>query len=278
MPSEALDWPRLAGLALSRQVEVAGKVCVRRVPVSAHLAVRLNARRRAFPWPGDARLSGQGPMSVVLICLADPGADGLERTLLWRSDLRRHLAASAAEARALLGALHPTLIVIDRDLPDAEVLVRDVRADECARVASIVVAARGDLRPSELALLDAGANAVLRLPGGPEWDERLARLTQVPLRKALRLPVHLELQGRTLLDLASASGTILNVSTTGMLIECDRPLDLGTEVSFSFCPPAAPSVIVGQGRIVRLAGAGRVGVEFFDLDAAAARTITSLGA
>jgi DNA-binding response OmpR family regulator len=217
-------------------------------------------------------------MSVVLICLADPGADGLEKTLLWRSDLRRQLAASAADARAALSTLHPLLIVIDRDLPDAEALVRDIRADERVRTASIVVAARGELRPSELALLDAGANAVLRLPAGPDWDERLARLTRVPLRKALRLPVHLELEGRTLLDLASANGTILNLSATGMLIECDRPLDLGSEVAFSFHPPKAPAPIAGQGRIVRLAGAGRVGIEFLHLDATAIRAIESLSA
>jgi DNA-binding response OmpR family regulator len=194
-----------------------------------------------------------------------------------RAALVRHLATSTAEARAFLATLHPALIVIERDLPGAELLVRDIRADERARAASIVVAARGELRPSELALLDAGANAVLRLPAGPDWDERLARLAKVPLRKALRLLVHLQLEGRTLLDLASANGTILNVSTTGMLIECDHPLELGTEVAFSFRLPAAPSPIVGRGRIVRLAGAGRVGVEFLDLGAAAIREITSLG-
>jgi hypothetical protein len=217
-------------------------------------------------------------MSVVLICLSDPSADGLDRTLLWRSDLRRHLATSTEEARALLRSLHPALIVVDRDLPDAETLVRDVRTDEHARTASIVVAARGELRPSELALLDAGANAVLRLPAGPEWDGRLARLASVPQRKALRLPVHLEVEGRTLLDQATASGTLLNVSATGMLIECDHPLDLGAELGFSFRLRAARSPIVGQGRIVRLAEAGRVGVEFLHLDAATIGEIEALGA
>jgi DNA-binding response OmpR family regulator len=215
-------------------------------------------------------------MSPVLICLTDPVADGLDKTVLWRSDLRRHLATSIAEARTFLGILRPALIVIDRDLPDAEGFVRDIRADEHARNASIVVAARGELRPSELALMDAGANAVLRLPAGPAWDERLARLTRVPLRMALRLPVHLQLEGRTLLDLASANGTILNVSTTGMLIECDRPLDLGVEVGFSFHLPMSSEPITGRARIVRLAGAGRFGVEFNGLPPGTAATLSLL--
>jgi CheY-like chemotaxis protein len=221
----------------------------------------------------DSRL---GLMSIVLICLADPVADGLDWTLLWRDDVDRRFAATATEVRALIHTLHPALLAVDRDIVGAEELVRDIRADERTRALSIVVAARGDLRPSELSLLDAGVNAVLRLPAGPAWDERLARLLKVPRRRTIRVPVRLQFEGCTVLDFATANGTILNLSERGMLIECDRDLDLGIEVAFSFQVPAAQSTVAGRGRIVRLAGAARFGVEFHDLAPAAIEQMARL--
>jgi DNA-binding response OmpR family regulator len=204
-------------------------------------------------------------MAIALICLSDPHAVGLDKTLLWRDDVQRHVAGSTDEGRRLIATLHPALLVIDRDLPGTEDLIHDVRANERMRAISIVVAAHGDMRASEITLLEAGANAILRLPAGPDWDERLARLARVPLRKALRMRAHLQVEGRTLLDLASADGTIVNLSTAGMLIECGRPLDLWSELSFSFQLPGAATPITGRGRVVRLSGPSRFGIEFSEL-------------
>jgi hypothetical protein len=161
-------------------------------------------------------------------------------------------------------------------MPGVEALIGDIRNNERLRSTSIVVAATGDMRASEITLLEAGANAVLRLPAGPDWDERLARLARVPQRAAVRVPVRLQVEGRTLLDLASADGTILNVSTSGMLLECTRPLELWTEMDFSFQLPGSRSTIAGRGRVVRLAGSGRFGVEFLELPAAAREAIDRL--
>ena len=57
-----------------------------------------------------------------------------------------------------------------------------------------MVAARGDFDPSEVELLEAGANAILRLPAGPEWDERLPRLMDVPVRREARFTVHFDVE------------------------------------------------------------------------------------
>jgi CheY-like chemotaxis protein len=214
--------------------------------------------------------------SPIVVCLDDPIADRIDTTLLWRSGIDvRHLR-SLDEARSAVQAHGASLIIIDRDDAQAEAFVRSLRADERTRGVSIVVAARGDLRPTELQLLDAGANAVLRLPAGPEWDARLSRLTSVPLRRAVRLPVRLQIQGRTLLDLESVSGTILNLSATGILVECDRSLELCSEVGFSFFIPGAPVPILGRGRVVRDAGAGHFGIEFAALSPEAAAQIARL--
>jgi hypothetical protein len=118
---------------------------------------------------------------------------------------------------------------------------------------------------------------VLRLPAGPEWDERLSRLALVPSRRAVRLPVRLQIEGRTLLDLESVTGTILNVSATGFLVECDRLLELRVTVGFSFFLPGNPVAIAGHGRVVRAAGGGRFGIEFELLDSKTAEQMARLG-
>ncbi len=214
---------------------------------------------------------------TVLICLHDPAADGLDETLLMRTGLDWRRVGTLTEARTLLSPRRPGLVVLDRDDPGAEAFIREVRQDELTRSVSVVVAARGEFRSHELQLLEAGANAVLRLPPGPEWDERLARLARVPSRRAVRLPVRLQIEGRTLLDLTSITGTVLNLSATGFLVECDRVLDLGVTVRFSFFLPGNPVAIVGQGRVMRDGGAGRFGVEFDRLDGEAAEQMAHLG-
>jgi len=215
-------------------------------------------------------------MPVVLIVLPDPKSDGLDRTLLWRAGIDRRLAQTIQQAGAAMAAPRPVLTVVDRDLPGLEGFIRQLRSHDHFRTLSIVVAARGEMRPSELQLLEAGANAILRLPAGPAWDTRLERLIEVPSRKAVRAPVRLELEGRTLLDVETVNATVLNVSSTGMLIECDRPLDLQTDLGFTFFLPGGKTPLVGRGRVVRHAGAGRFGIEFDGLGTAALEIISRM--
>jgi DNA-binding response OmpR family regulator len=217
-------------------------------------------------------------MTSALICLADAASDGLQRTLLWRGDVERTLVATIEEAGTLLVGARFDIVVLDRDLPGVEELIRWLRDDGQHRMISVVVAARGDMRPSELHFLEAGANAILRLPAGAEWDQRIARLVAVPRRKAVRVPVCLELEGRTLLDVQLAHATVLNLSVTGMLLESDRPLELRTELAFSFFLPYISTPIVGRGHVVREAGSGRYGIEFDDLPLEAVEAIGRLPA
>jgi DNA-binding response OmpR family regulator len=215
-------------------------------------------------------------MPAVLIVLTDPRSDGLDRTLLWRSGIERRLVQTIDQARAGMASPRPALLVVDRDLAGLEGFIRELRANDHLRSLSIVVAARGDLRPSELQLLDAGVNAILRLPAGPAWDDRLARLIVVPSRKAVRVPARLQLEGRTFLDVETVNVTVLNVSATGMLIECDRPLELRAEMGFAFFLPGGKTPLVGRGRVVRHAGAGRFGIEFDGLAPEALSLIAQL--
>lgn len=204
-------------------------------------------------------------MPSVLICALDPLMDDLHGTLLWRDGIERHVAGRFADALAIAVAARPTLVIVDRDLHQAPELVRDLRADASTRATSIAVVARGELTPLELELLEAGANAVLRLPPGPEWDERLSRLLNVPVRRRVRGSVRLEFECRSG-RIERTRGTVLDISVTGMRVACSAALEVGADLDFRFRLPGSGAPIAGSGRVVRRDHAGRLGIEFYGLE------------
>jgi hypothetical protein len=215
-------------------------------------------------------------MARVLVCVADPAADGLDRTILWRQDIERTVIPHLGGLLALVLERRPQLLFIDRDQPDLEGAIRQLRAEASTRTVSVAVGARGDLRPIELQLLDAGANAIIRLPATPECNERLSRLIAVPLRKAVRIPVRLQVEGQSLLDVRHVSGTIVNISVSGMLVESTQPLEMFSEITFVLQLPGTALPTAGHGRVVRHAGGTEYGVEFDGIDPATIERIAQL--
>ena len=118
-------------------------------------------------------------------------------------------------------------MLLDRDLQGAAALVKALRNDASTRGLSVVAMARGDFASSELVLLEAGVNAVLRLPPTGDWDDRLFRLIHVPARREVRVAVSLQLD----LGLGATGDTFtaqaLNLSVNGMLIETGRSAEGG---------------------------------------------------
>jgi hypothetical protein len=181
----------------------------------------------------------------------------------WRSGVERVIVQRADQAFAAAGKSRLALIVIERDLPQAEALIAKLRGEPATRAVSIVIVARGDMDSNELGLLTAGGNAVLRLPPDQSWDKRVERLLRVPTRKQTRFPVALAFEAR--FGTERVAGKLANVSQTGMLIESDVALPIGTPLDFDFHLPGFESAVAdikGSGRVVRLAGHGRFGVEF----------------
>jgi CheY-like chemotaxis protein len=213
-------------------------------------------------------------MPVVLFATPKPlPIEDLEGTVLSRQGVQRYSAQDLEEAQMMALAAPPDLVLIDRDLPRAEELILMLRAEDLTRDASLAVFARGEFEPSEVALLEAGANALLRLPVDPEWDLRLIRLMTVPLRRDARFPVHLRLSD-PLRDSAAAVGLALNLSLHGMLIESQAPIGVNERLGFAFrLRQEDREKISGQGRVVRQAGPLQYGVEFERLDYAGAAKI-----
>lgn len=205
-------------------------------------------------------------MAVALLCCeADLEAD-LRGTVLWRADFERHLARRLEDAQLMALTETPELVVVERELPWAPELVRVLRADPLTRAVSIAVVSRGEFNPREVELLEAGANAVLRLPVGPDWDERLSRLAHVPTRAEARCGVDFEVDATVRQGAPSLRGVALDLSTTGMLLQSPVELTVGEDVDFRFHLPGAGPLVAGCGRVVRQAGERRYGVEFYGLE------------
>jgi hypothetical protein len=204
-------------------------------------------------------------VAIVLICSGSDLEAELGRTMLLRRDVERQVAYRADEARVLAVAAHPDLVVVDRDLRDAEALIVALRQDLGTRNASIVVAARGDYVAIEVALLEAGANAVLRLPAGPEWDDRLDRLMRVPARREGRFPVQFGIE--TLGHASPVTPAMgLNLSLHGMLMESSVPVIVGDEIGLVMRLPQTKGPLAARGVVVREAGPTRFGIKFVELD------------
>ena len=221
-------------------------------------------------------------MTAVLICshAEDLKAD-LGHTLLWRNDVERQVATKMEEARMLAVAARPRIVVIDRDLPWAARIVSALREDPTTRGLSLVVMARGDFDAAEVELLECGANAILRLPAGPEWNQRLERLMDVPVRKETRFPVSFAVEASSNGG-GGANAQALNLSASGMLIETEIALNVLDEVQLQFGLPVAIETVRIAGQVVREAAPSQFGVEFRGIGAKESRQIqgylASLGA
>ena len=192
---------------------------------------------------------------------ASRAAADLGQTLLWRNDVDRRVVTALGAARAAIRD-HPSLAMVERDLPWAADFIRGVREDDATKATSIAVYAAGEFEPVEMDLLSSGANAVLRLPVTREWDKRLARLLQVPPRQTVRVPVFVEVESEG--AVRTTLGTSVNLSESGILIQA-QALDLGAELTFAFRLPGISDPVRGRARVTRVATDDGFGLEFSDI-------------
>ena len=199
-------------------------------------------------------------MPTILICSPRDLVAELSRTMVFRADVQRHVATRAQEAREKAAANRPHLVVVDRDFPGAPELVTWLRSEPVTRAASVVVAARGEFDHVAMTLLELGANTVLRLPAGPDWDERLVQLLTVPVRRDTRFSVFFAVETLVGPEVAGV-GSALNLSINGMLLDCSGALSVGDEVDLQFVLPGQEKGVLARGRVMRVARPGRFGIQ-----------------
>jgi CheY-like chemotaxis protein len=195
-------------------------------------------------------------MLRVLLCSERDLRPDLRGTLIGRLGIEVYRAARFEDAQLLCKTLGARVVLVDRDLPSAESLIRRLRQDPATRPRSVAVLARGGESAQESELLSAGANAIFRLPPDVGWDERLQRLLSVPVRQAARLVVHIEVDTEP-----ECAAAMLNLSAGGMLIATGHRLEVNDELGFRFRVPFGTSV-EGRARVTREAPPTGYGVEF----------------
>ena len=186
-------------------------------------------------------------------------------TVLFRSNVERVLVSGAEEIRRLADEGRLDVVIVDSALPGAAGLVAALRQDPVTRSTAIVALGRWEFGFEHLGLLEAGANAILPLPPGHDWDDRLMRLVHVPVRRATRFPVDMAIEGGLKGGL-TFTARALNLSVHGLLLECPQPLQVGEDLRFSFVMPGVSAVICGTGTVIRTAASDLFGVELTHVD------------
>jgi hypothetical protein len=189
----------------------------------------------------------------------------LRGTLLWRSNVTRTMASTAEEVRRAAEAEHADIVVLDSALAAAAEIAGALRRDPLTRTISIAALGRAKLGLALVDLLEAGVNAILPLPPGPDWDDRLMRLVHVPVRKVTRLPVSFAVGGGR----GSGEpfmGRALNLSVHGILLESALPLEVGEDVRLRFDLPGPFGAVQGTGTVVRMAPPQQFGIELTSVE------------
>jgi len=198
-------------------------------------------------------------MPSVLICSQKDLLPLMGSTLLGRGGIDRFKASRLQDAQLLAKTTRPALVLLDRDMPKVREFLEVFREEPATRKGSIAILAYGDIEPSELELLELGANAILRLPPDDGWDERVSKLLKVPQRLEARLPIQMTVQTQ------GGDAQALNLSITGMLVQSSVQLQLFQEMTFRFKLPDG-TLVAGRARAMRQAAPGLYGLEFVSLE------------
>lgn len=192
------------------------------------------------------------PTGRILLVDHSRGALLFQETILRRRDMVIMTALAGTEGLEKAKVEKPNLIIFGYDLFDmnAPEFCREVRGDEATRPISLLfVCDREHTEHGDLCL-SAGCNDVIFRPlHKPELDEKVERLTRIPVRRQLRtitkIEVSLEKNGRFLL------GRSVNISSTGMLVEVDRMLPQDGPVRLHFYLPGDPRPLQILAQVLR---------------------------
>jgi response regulator RpfG family c-di-GMP phosphodiesterase len=216
-------------------------------------------------------MSANAPGRILLVDHSR-GALLFQETILRRRDMQIMTALAGSEGLTKARMEKPNLIIFGFDLFDmsAPDFCREIRGDEETRAISLLLVCDRDHSEHGDLCLSAGCNDVIFRPlQKPELDEKVERLTSIPVRRQLRtitkIEISLEKNGRFLL------GRSVNISSTGILVEVDRVLPQDGPVRLHFYLPADPKPLQVMAEVLRaeFAGAkGKYGMRFLDLSEA----------
>ena len=204
----------------------------------------------------------------ILLVDHSRGALLFQETILRRRDMQIMTALAGSEGLDKARMERPNLIIFGYDLFDmsAPEFCREIRADDVTRAISLLLVCERDHTEHGDLCLSAGCNDVIFRPlQKPELDQKVERLTRIPVRRQLRtitkIEISLEKNGLFIL------GRSVNISSTGMLIEVDRMLPQDGPVRLHFYLPADPKPLQVSAEILRAEFSGsmpKYGMRFLD--------------
>ena len=200
-------------------------------------------------------------MAVVLICSSRSLDRDLQDTVLFRADVRRETFRSIGDLQTRLNSGGVALVCVHRTMNGIEPFIKNLRKSATQKKISLIVLSEDDFDPSEVELLEAGANAILRLPPNDDFNARIGRLMDVPSRRDVRIPVRLQVAATSGFG-ATVPVLAQNLSHSGMLIESNHPLNMGDEVSIALRFEESGEIFSATAHITRNAGPNRYGARF----------------
>lgn len=172
------------------------------------------------------------------------------KSLLDRRDFQVFLAPSALAALQMHRQEKMNLIVADLDMPDmgGDALCGRIREENGSRAVSFILVCND--RPAEVQRAqNCGANSVLRKPLNAKMLlEQVEKLLTVSVRRGYRVLLRAKVKGSQ--DESTFFCTSQNISVTGMLIEAERVLLVGDQISCSFFLPGSAH-ITADGEVAR---------------------------
>jgi two-component system, OmpR family, alkaline phosphatase synthesis response regulator PhoP len=199
----------------------------------------------------SSTVSSTAPGRILLVDHSR-GALLFQETILRRRDTLIMTALAGSEGLHKARVEKPNLIIFGYDLFDmsAPEFCREIRGNDDTRAISLLLVCDRDNQEQGDLCLSAGCNDVIFRPlQKPELDQKVERLTSIPVRRQLRtitkIEVSLEKDGRFVL------GRSVNISSTGMLIEVDRMLPQDGPVRLHFYLPADPKPLQVTAEVLR---------------------------
>jgi response regulator RpfG family c-di-GMP phosphodiesterase len=204
----------------------------------------------------------------ILLVDHSRGSLAFQETILRRRGVAISTALAGSEGLLKAKSETPNLIIFAFDLFDmtAPEFCREIRGHDTTKAISLLLVCDREANEHGDLCLSAGCNDVIFRPlQRRDLDEKVERLTSIPVRRQLRtitkIEVSLEKNGRFVL------GRSLNISATGMLIEVDRVLPGEENVRLHFFLPGDPKPLQIEAEILRAEFSGtmaKYGLKFMN--------------
>ena len=209
-------------------------------------------------------------MPRVLLVASPALLSQLDGTVLSRGGIERVFAPTPDQGLALLETVRPDLVILgDEDHQAALAMVRRIRNDPQARTVSLAVVAEDVTAEEEQELRLAGANVVLGEDAVPRlWDAWIEELLSIPRRREARVPVRFAVWSHAGASGEATEASCVNVSTRGLLVDTESPLEVGARLDLWFRLPGDSRDVKAVGQVVRDEVHGdrlRFGIEFLIL-------------